>query len=70
MVFLFMPIVFGWIMVYFSEIFPTEIRGTCVGITTTAARVSYVLGPLLAALLLFLYLDTNMGGFWIAGGYS
>lgn len=68
MVFLFMPIVFGYIMIFFSEIFPTEIRGTCVGITTTAARVSYVVGPLLAALLLFIFLDTNMDGFWIAGG--
>ena len=68
MLFLFMPMILAWIMIYFAEIFPTEIRGTCVGITSTAARASYVLGPLMAALLLLLYLDTNMDGFWIAGG--
>ena len=53
-------------MVYFAEIFPTKIRSTAVGISATAVRVSYVVGPLIAFVLLITYPD--MGGFWIWGG--
>ena len=64
--YLFMPVILGWIMVYFAEIFPTKIRSTAVGISATAARASYVIGPLVAALLLFTY--PTMEGFWIWAG--
>jgi len=43
---------YTWIVVYIPEIFPTERRGACLGWTTTIARVSYILGPALAAILL------------------
>ena len=66
MIYLFMPMVLAYIMVYFNEIFPTAIRSTCTGITATAARLSYVLGPLLASTLLLAFPD--MGGFWIIAG--
>jgi len=46
---------YTWIVVYIPEIFPTERRGACIGWTTTAARISYVFGPLLVALLLNLF---------------
>ena len=64
--YLFMPMVLGWIMIYFAEIFPTDIRSTAVGISATVVRISYVIGPLIAALLLILY--PTMGGFWIWAG--
>jgi putative MFS transporter len=67
MVYLFMPILMGWIMIYFGEIFPTKIRSTAVGITTTAARLSYVIGPLISSLT-FLVTDTNYTIFWIMAG--
>jgi len=67
MVYLFMPILMGWIMIYFGEIFPTKIRSTAVGITTTAARLSYVIGPLISSLI-FLVTDTNYTIFWIMAG--
>ena len=66
MIYLFMPVVLGWIMVYFSEIFPTEVRSTCTGVCNTIARSGYVIGPLMAFLLLTLF--PNMVGFWIIGG--
>ena len=65
-IYLFMPMILGWIMVYFAEIFPTKIRSTAVGISATAMRVSYVVGPLIAALLLLTY--PTMEGFWIFAG--
>ena len=43
---------YAWIIVYIPEIFPTDRRGACLGWTTTIARVSYILGPALAAILL------------------
>jgi MFS family permease len=66
LVYLFMPMVLGWIMIYFAEIFPTGVRSTAIGITTTAARASYVVGPLIASGLLLLF--PTMEGFWIAAG--
>ena len=53
-------------MVYFAEIFPTKIRSSAVGISATAVRVTYVIGPLIAALLLLTF--PTMEGFWIIAG--
>jgi len=57
---------YTWIIVYISEIFPTERRGSCMGWTTTTARVSYVLGPALAGIMLTV--SPSMQLFWILGG--
>jgi MFS family permease len=54
---------YTWIVVYVPEVFPTERRGACMGWTTTVARVSYVVGPALAALLLERF--PTMEGFWL-----
>jgi putative MFS transporter len=54
---------YTWIVVYVSEIFPTERRGACMGWTTTIARISYVVGPLLVGFLLNLF--PTMQWFWI-----
>lgn len=54
---------YTWIVVYIPEIFPTERRGTCIGWTTTLARVSYVVGPLLVGF--FLKLFPTMEWFWV-----
>lgn len=67
MVYLFMPILMGWIMIYFGEIFPTKIRATAVGVTTTAARLSYVIGPILSSIILFTT-NENFVVFWILAG--
>lgn len=66
MIYFFMPVILAWIMVYFGEIFPTKVRSTAVGITNTAARSSYVTGPLIASALLILFPDWI--GFWILPG--
>lgn len=57
---------YTWIVVYVPEVFPTERRGACMGWTTTVARVSYVVGPALAAVLLQTF--PNMDWFWVATG--
>jgi len=57
---------YTWIIVYIPEIFPTERRGSCMGWTTTTARVSYVLGPALAGIMLTV--SPSMQLFWILGG--
>lgn len=57
---------YTWIIVYIPEIFPTERRGSCLGWTTTTARMSYILGPVVAALLLERF--PTMGWFWIITG--
>ncbi len=54
---------YTWIVVYIPEIFPTERRGACVGWTTTLARISYVVGPLLVGF--FLKLFPTMEWFWV-----
>ena len=54
---------YTWIVVFVPEIFPTERRGTCMGWTTTLARVSYVAGPALAAVLLKRF--PTMEWFWV-----
>jgi MFS family permease len=62
----FTSLTYSWIVVYIPEVFPTERRGTCMGWTTTLARVSYVVGPALAGVLL----DTfpTMEWFWVVAG--
>jgi MFS family permease len=62
----FTSMAYTWVIVYVPEIFPTERRGTCMGWTTTAARVSYVAGPALAAVLLKAF--PQMEWFWIIAG--
>ncbi|MFA5102000.1 MAG: MFS transporter [Candidatus Thermoplasmatota archaeon] len=57
---------YAWVIVYIPEIFPTERRGACLGWTTTVARISYVLGPVIAALML--EADPTMEWFWVVGG--
>jgi MFS family permease len=47
-------------------VFPTERRGACMGWTTTVARVSYVAGPALAAVLLDAF--PTMDWFWVVTG--
>jgi MFS family permease len=61
-----MAIVFTWIMVYFTEVFRTEIRTIGMGIAALGSRLSYVLGPLLAAVMLNAFPDMVM--FWIIPG--
>ena len=57
---------YTWVVVYVPEIFPTERRGACMGWTTTVARVSYVAGPALAAILLRAF--PQMDWFWVVAG--
>jgi len=57
---------YTWIVVYIPEVFPTERRGACMGWTTTLARVSYVVGPALAAILLQAF--PTMEWFWVVAG--
>lgn len=54
---------YTWIVVYIPEIFPTERRGACMGWTTTIARISYVVGPLLVGF--FLDRFPTMEWFWV-----
>jgi len=62
----FMSVSYAWIVVYIPEVFPTERRGACLGWTTTVTRVSYVLGPIIAAVLLTL--SPKMEWFWVIAG--
>jgi MFS family permease len=57
---------YSWVVVYVPEVFPTERRGACMGWTTTVARVSYVAGPALAAVLLQAF--PVMDWFWVVNG--
>lgn len=57
---------YTWIVVYIPEVFPTERRGACMGWTTTLARISYVVGPALAAMLLNVF--PTMEWFWVCAG--
>jgi MFS family permease len=59
----FTSLTYTWVVVYVPEIFPTERRGTCMGWTTTVARISYVAGPALAAVLLQAF--PTMEWFWV-----
>lgn len=62
----FISFTYTWVVVYIPEVFPTERRGTCMGWTTTLARVSYVAGPALAGVLLAAY--PSMDWFWVVTG--
>lgn len=62
----FIGFAYVWIVVFIPEIFPTERRGICMGWTTALARLSYVLGPVLAAVLLTA--SPGMELFWVAAG--
>ena len=62
----FMGFSYAWIVVFIPEIFPTDRRGSCLGWTTTITRISYVLGPVVAAVLLTL--SPNMEWFWVVTG--
>jgi len=62
----FMAMLLAWIYVFIVEIFPNEVRSTSIGVCITGARLGYVIGPLLSALLITLFAD--MSGFWIVGG--
>lgn len=57
---------YTWVVVYVPEVFPTDRRGACMGWTTTVARVSYVAGPALAAVLLEAF--PTMEWFWVVAG--
>jgi MFS family permease len=58
---------YTWVVVYVPEVFPTDRRGACMGWTTTVARVSYVAGPALAAVLL--EASPTMEWFWVVAGF-
>lgn len=62
----FTSLTYSWVVVYVPEVFPTERRGACMGWTTTVARVSYVAGPALAAVLLQAF--PTMDWFWVVNG--
>lgn len=57
---------YSWIVVYIPEIFPTEIRGTCLGWTTTISRGTFVLAPLVVSALLNAFPTMEM--MWIIAG--
>lgn len=57
---------YTWIVVYLPEVFPTERRGACMGWTTTVARLAYIIGPALAAILLAA--SPSMEWFWVVAG--
>lgn len=62
----FISFVYTWIVVYIPEIFPTDRRGSCMGWTTTVARGSYVIGPMVVAT--FLQMFPKMDWYWVASG--
>ncbi|UCH59257.1 MAG: MFS transporter [Anaerolineales bacterium] len=62
----FISFTYTWVVVFVPEVFPTDRRGTCMGWTTTLARLSYVAGPALAGLLLGLF--PSMDWFWVVTG--
>ncbi|NHI93640.1 MAG: MFS transporter [Candidatus Lokiarchaeota archaeon] len=65
-VYFFMPIVLAWIMVYFSEMFPTKNRATCTGILSSVSRLGYVFGPILGGFLISTF---NFHVYFIVGGF-
>jgi MFS family permease len=62
----FIAFAYAWVIVYIPEIFPTERRGACLGWTTTVARISYIAGPVIAAVML--EANPTMEWFWVVGG--
>ncbi|TFH27390.1 MAG: MFS transporter [Promethearchaeota archaeon] len=49
----FMACFLGFLLVYITELFPTERRATAVGLTLTLSRIGYVVGPLVISAILF-----------------
>ncbi|MFX1492330.1 MAG: MFS transporter [Promethearchaeota archaeon] len=66
-IYFFMAMVLAWIYVYVTEIFPTKVRSSSVGIAVTASRFGYVLAPLIAVMI-FLALPGNWMAFWVIAG--
>lgn len=66
LVLFFLMLNYSWIVVYIPEIFPTEIRGSCLGWTTTISRGAFVLAPLAVSALLKAFPDMQL--FWIVTG--
>lgn len=66
-IYFFMAMVLAWIYVYVTEIFPTKVRSSSVGLAVTASRLGYVLAPLIATGL-FLAFPTNWMAFWVVAG--
>jgi putative MFS transporter len=66
-IYFFMAMVLAWIYVYVTEIFPTKVRSSSVGLAVTASRLGYILAPLIAALLLLAF-PGNWTLFWIIAG--
>ena len=62
----FVGIASTWTNVYIPEVFPTERRATCTGWVSSIARIAYVAGPALAAVLLKVF--PTMTGFWVVAG--
>ena len=62
----FISFVYPWIIAYVPEIFPTDRRGSCMGWTTTATRVSYIIGPIITATLLQMF--PKMDWYWVFAG--
>jgi len=62
----FISFAYTWIVVYIPEVFPTERRGACLGWTTAVTRVSYVIGPMIAAVLLSF--SPSMDWYWVITG--
>jgi MFS family permease len=63
----FMAMVLAWIYTYVTEIFPTKVRSSSIGIAVTASRLGYILAPLIAALLLLAF-PGNWLFFWVIAG--
>ena len=63
----FMAMVLAWIYVYLAEIFKTEVRSTSIGVCVTGARLGYVVGPIISALLISMF-SATWDGFWIFAG--
>jgi putative MFS transporter len=66
LVLFFLTFNYSWIVVYIPEIFPTQIRGSCLGWTTTISRFTYVIAPLAMSGLLTAFPDMKF--FWVSSG--
>lgn len=71
-IFFFMAMTLAWIYAYVTEIFPTKVRSSSVGIAVTASRLGYVLAPLIAAVMLLNFGLPSITGnwlfFWVVAG--
>ncbi|MCE7749553.1 MAG: MFS transporter [Candidatus Heimdallarchaeota archaeon] len=67
-IYYFMACFLGFLLVYIPEMFPTKIRGTATGLSLTLSRVGYVIGPLVAAAILFVESKTTYMILFIVAG--